>query len=162
MLPLLSEGFPWVLCCPFLLCHKQWRASCLGLLLCHIEWCSRAGKGERETKSKGSNYFENSFFRKTTVKQPSPTCPGGIDSYCCPACEPFFPLDAVEWIALCVAVAGSQQVTCSTRLLWVPHSEDAHVGRLKSAGKLWWLGVSGIMFASIWLLLAERGLLNIH
>lgn len=63
---------------------------------------------------------------------------------------------------MCVAVAGSQQVTCSTRLLWVPHFKDAHVGRLKSAGKLWWLGVSGIMFASIWLLLAERGLLNIH
>lgn len=61
-------------------------------------------------------------------------------------------------------MAGSQQVTCSPRLLQVPHFKDALVDRLKSAGKLWWLGVSGIMFASI--TTSKKGfiehILNIH
>lgn len=86
------KGSPGCCAVPSSSCHKQWGASCLGLLLCHIKWCAWA-EGERETKSKGSNYFANGSFRKTTKKTPtkqtSPKCPGGIDSYCCPACEPF-------------------------------------------------------------------------
>lgn len=75
--------------------HPVWGYCCVTSSDVHEQ---EKGKGKR--KAKGVITLATAPLKRPRkndpTKQTSPKCPGGIDSYCCPARESLFPLDAVE------------------------------------------------------------------